>query len=189
MTNDNNTQETLVDTVVDTNTEVETTTTENGVENTETNPTETPRTFTQEEVNDIVRERLSKSKKVLYTKYGVEDADGLDELVGKAQSYEVLTERIEELRKTNASQTEELAFLKNNIEPSRYDDIRAYFKGKGLEFNAETLVQELSTHPEWVRPEVKSEVTTIKVMGATQHNGNPQKTDAEIVGDLFGIRL
>lgn len=189
MANDNNTQETLVDTVVDTNTEVETTTTENGGANTETLTNDTPKTFSQDEVNDIVRNRLEKSKKSLYTKYGVEDSDGLDELFGKAQSYGVLTERIEELRNTNASLTEELAFLKNNIDTSRYDDVRAYFKGKGLEFNADTLVTELATHPEWIKPEVKSDTTTIKVMGATQTNTNTEETDAETVGRWFGIKL
>ena len=188
MENTQNTQETLVDTVVDTNTGDETLV-NNGEVTTEPTTNDTPKTFSQDEVNDIVRERLEKSKKSLYKKYGVEDSDGLDELFGKAQSYGVLTERIEELRQTNASLTEELSFLKNNIDPTRYDDVRAYFKGKGLEFNADTLVTEMATHPEWIKPEVKNDTTTIKFMGATQTNNNTEETDAEAVSRWFGVRL
>lgn len=190
MENTQITQENNVDTVVEQNTGVESTPTNGEVEPTPTATTEqVARTFTQEEVNDIVRERLEKSKKSLYTRYGVADRDELDDLLGKAQAHDVHVERIEELRRINASQAEELLFLKNNIEPSRYDDIRANFKGKGLELNAETFGVELATHPEWLKVEPKSETTTIKVMGATQTNGNTNDTDTELIGKWFGIKL
>ena len=40
--------------------------------------------LTQEEVNEIVRERLAKRDRAMFAKYGVSDEAGLDELFAKA---------------------------------------------------------------------------------------------------------
>lgn len=159
----------------------------NGGDNT---PTETIRTFTQDEVNEIVRQRLEKSKKTLYSKYGVEDSDGLDELLGKAQAHDAQVERIEELRRLNASQSEELAFLKNNVDPSRYDDVRTYFKGKELEFNNDNLVIQLATHPEWIK-QAHSNTTSIQIMGGEKKAAsNPTVEDEKAIASrLFGFEI
>ena len=177
-----------VETVVDTNTGVETPTNDSGCSTTQQQTFS--KTYSQEQVNDIVRARLERSNKRLYSRYGVENRMGLDEIVGKAQSYDVMKERLETLRESHASLSEELAFLKNNINPEKYEDIRAYFKGKGLQFNVDTFMTELQTHPEWVRPPIKENttpVTTIKSLGAEQNGGYNADNEAEIASRLFGL--
>ena len=120
------------------------------------------KSFTQEMVDEIVRNRLERDRKATFKRYGVEDRDGLDSLVGKSQSYDVMRERYEATKVENASLREKMAFMANNINPAREDDVRAYFKGKGIEFNETNLINELATHPEW--------------LNAVEHKGSPQTT-------------
>lgn len=139
--------------------------------------------FTQEQVNDIVRNRLEKAKSTIYNRYGVKDKEELDALVGKAQSYDVMSEDYTKVTEELNAIKQENAFLKNNVEPSKIDDIKAYFKGKDLELNAETLKTELETHKEWEK--VNQASTTIKTLSSEE----PHKTEVsekEKVLKLFG---
>ena len=148
-----------------------------------------PKTFTQEQVNKIMRSRLERDRNALLTRYGVKDRDGLDSLIGKAQSYDIMKERYEAKENENYQLKERLAFMSNNINPDREDDIRAYFKGKGLEFNEETLVNELETHPEWrkvVEVDDKPK-TTIQVLGVEHRDRNVPETDYEKRQRIFGV--
>ena len=159
-------------------------------EGTETPKSEpTVKTFTQEQVNKIMRSRLERDRLSFLNRYGVKDRDGLDSLIGKAQSYDVMKERYGAAKTKIAELEERLAFMSNGINPDREDDIRAYFKGKGLEFNEETLVNELETHPEW-RKIVESDETpktTIQVLGVEHRDRNIPETDAEKQRRIFGI--
>ena len=180
-------QEEIVDTAT---TDVETSTTENEEvkveENTEQE--ETPKTFTQEQVNEMVKARLDRDRKSIYKRYGVEDRSGLDDLIGKAQSYSVMEERYNAIQSEVNSLRESNAFLKNNINPERYDDIRAYFKGKEIPFNEENLKNEIATHSEWVTKsgEEISPKTTIQSLGRDV----PQKqseNEKENAMKMFGL--
>lgn len=182
-------QEETVDTAT---TDVETSTTENEevkeAENSEQK--ETPKSFTQEQVNEMVKSRLDRDRKSMFKRYGVEDRKGLDELIGKAQSYQMMEERY------NASQTElaELResnlFLKNNINPDRYDDVRTYFKGKELELNADNLANELSSHSEWIakKGEEAKPKTTIQFMGNESPKEKPSVNERDMAMELFGLK-
>lgn len=137
------------------------------------NPEEVKQTsegsFTQEQVNDIVRARLERSQARIFNRYGVKNKTELDELIGKAQSYQVMFERYGLMKDENSNLKQELAFLKNNINPERKDDIMAYFKGKEIEFSNDSLVNELATHPEWLNPVQVDDKpkTTFSVLGAS----------------------
>lgn len=152
-------------------------------------PIEKPKTFTQEEVNKIMRSRLERDRLSFLNRYGVKDRDGLDSLIGKAQSYDIMKERYN-ASKTKISELEErLAFMSNGINPDREDDIRAYFKGKGLEFNEEALINALETHPEW-RKVVESDnkpKTTIEVFGVDHKDRNIPETETEKMNRIFGL--
>lgn len=150
---------------------------------TETENQET--TFTQEQVNDIVRNRLEKAKNTIYSRYGVNGKDELDALVGKAQSYDVMNEQYETMTNDNLALKQENAFLKNNIEPTRYEDIKAYFKGKGVELNADTLKGELEAHKEWIKADESKDITTIEALSSEEPNKH-EKSDRERVLNLFG---
>jgi len=83
----------------------------------------TTKSFTQDQVNDLVRERIDRERASVYKRYGVEDKVGLDNLVGKSQAYDVIKERYDKLRQENAQLTQDNAFISNNINPERKDDI------------------------------------------------------------------
>lgn len=152
-------------------------------------PIEKPKTFTQEQVNKIMKSRLERDRLSFLNRYGVKDRDGLDSLIGKAQSYDIMKERYI-ASKTKISELEErLAFMSNGINPDREDDIRAYFKGKGLEFNEEALINALETHPEW-RKVVESDnkpKTTIEVFGVDHKDRNIPETETEKMNRIFGL--
>ena len=147
------------------------------------------KTFTQEQVNKIMRSRLERDRLSFLNRYGVKDRDGLDSLIGKAQSYEIMKERYNAQKTKIAELEERLAFMSNGINPDREDDIRAYFKGKGIDFNEESLVNELETHPEWRKIVEADETpkTTIKVLGVEHRDRNIPETDAEKQRRIFGI--
>lgn len=151
-------------------------------------PTET-KTFTQEMVDEIVRSRLERDRKATYKRYGVEDKEGLDTLIGKAQSYDVMKERYEGMKAEVSATREKMAFMSNNINPAREEDVRAYFKGKGIEFNETNLVNELATHPEWLNVVQESGVpqTKIEVMGSDPSTGQMPESDEERQKRVFGI--
>lgn len=116
-----------------------------------TEPKVEEKLLSQSEVNDFVAKRVNETKNSFYKRYGVSNRDELDDLIGKCQSYDEMKERYDNLNNENTSLRQQLTFIKNNIEPSRVDDIKIYFKGKELELNEENLLKELETHNEWVK--------------------------------------
>ena len=146
-------------------------------------------TFTQEQVNDIVRSRLDKAQQRLFNRYGVTNRDELDSLIGKSQSYDVMKEKYADLETKNYELEKELAFSKNNINLERQEDIMAYFKGKGIDFNNDNLINELSTHPEWLNP-VKVEAkpkTTIETLGSDSTTEMPKVSEKDEMAKIFGL--
>lgn len=147
------------------------------------------RAFSQDQVNDIVRNRLERYEKKLFNDYGVESRDGLNELFTQARSYNVIKEQYEAQKLENTNLKEENVFLKNNINPERYEDVRAYYKGKGLTFSEESLIDELKTHGEWLKVDVRNvPQTTITTLGTDPQLSIPKKDEKEIAAKLFGLK-
>lgn len=136
-------------------------------------------TFTQSQVNDIVRERLERATKSFYGRYGVSDAETLDGMVEKAKGYDGI-------RKERDSLLEEVTFLRKEIAPEKTDDVRTWFKGKGLEFTPEALDEALKTHPEWGR----AKGTGFVEVGTSQSDGHKAEEDDRSVAEkAFGIKF
>lgn len=180
--NENVGKETSVDTTATETPETET-------QGTESTPTETaqeevPPTFTQEQLNDIVRERLRKASESIYKKYNVVDESGLDEMADKAKSYDELKTSYDALAEEVKGLKEQAVLSKNNILADRQDDVRTYFKGKGMDISDESLRELLQTHPEWQPQSVKA--TTIVPLGGDRTE--PQKeTDEDVALKMFGF--
>lgn len=122
------------------------------------------KTFTQSQVNELVgktrMDTREQTYRAIYGRYGVEDEAGMDALVGNAQRYDTLKADYDTAKKewdaTNSTRDAELlsikeqvALLESGIDRNRFDDAKAIIKAKGLEVNAETIKNELATHPEW----------------------------------------
>ena len=169
-------------------TDVEAQTTENEESATDTEES-VSKTFTQEQVNNVIKERLERANKSFLKRYGLENREALDDIVNKALSYDLMDEKYNALIDENSSLKEKLAFIENNIDNNRIDDVRAYFKGKELEFNNETLAEELKTHPEWLNVKEVNDTpqTTIKSLGIEHANVNKAETEDQKRKRIFGV--
>lgn len=138
------------------------------------NSFETPatKTFTQEEVNDIVGKirvnTREKTFKYIYDRYGVGSEEELDEMVGSAQRLDTFREKYDadksdwtrqlQERDTQLSDIKEkVALMESGIDSARYEDAKLILKGKGLEVTLENINNELTTHPEWKKEEVPAQ--------------------------------
>ena len=155
-----------------------------------TGPSKPERTFTRNEVNDIMRKRVERSHNAFFNRYGVKDLNELDNLVGQSRSYGPLKERFADLEKTHgelvtshADLNKKYAYKVNNVDENRIADIEAYFKGKGIDIDENTLVQELKTHPEWVK-----KIGAITSIGA-ESTPSLEKDEVAEAEKIFGVNF
>lgn len=141
------------------------------------------RTYTKAEVQDLMRKRVERSHKAFFTRYGVNDLGSLDELMSKSKTF---GDDFLSMQNKNNELTRENAFLRNNINPAKYDDIITHFKGMGIDFSEEQLLEALKTHPEWLKEQ--AQVTTIQKMGSEFHT-NDTPNEKELASKLLGVRI
>lgn len=141
------------------------------------------RTFTRDEVTQILKRRIDRYQKSVYNKFGVKDSTELDSLFEKAKSLDEVSKERDDLRET-------VAFLRNNINDDKIDDIRTYFKGKGLQFTEDELKRQLESHPEWVKqaPVQEKPKTTITTVG-TPASGPSNRSEQDLAKKIFGADL
>lgn len=149
------------------------------------------RTFTQEQVNEIVRKRLERAESRVYSQYGASNAEDFEAIARKALSYDSMKAEYDELTNQKSELEKELLLIKANVDPKRYGDVNVYFKGTEQELNKDTLQAELENHPEWLKhEEVKEEEkpkTTMRLSPTRDRELN-SKTEAELAAQLFGLK-
>lgn len=126
------------------------------------------KTFTQSQVDEIAgkvrKETREKTIRDIYSRYGVNTADELDNLMADAQrfatSQDEFTEKENAWKQADEARNQELlsvkervALLESGIDRNRFEDARLILRGKGLEVTAENIEAELATHPEWRKQE------------------------------------
>ena len=142
------------------------------------------RTYTKAEVQNLMKRRVERSHKAFFTRYGVENLNALDELMNKSKAF---GEDYASIQTKNKELMREIAFLKNNINPEKYDDIITHFKGLNLDFSEEQLIEALKTHPEWLKVAPQN-VTTIQKLGNEFHKED-LPNDKEKAEKLLGVKL
>lgn len=120
--------------------------------------------FTQSQVDEIAgktrKEAESRTLKKVYSRYGVNSEEELDDLFGNAQRYDTLREEydtdsknykkeLDDKSKAFQELSEQVALLRSGIDENRFEDATFILRGKGLEVNLENIQNELATHPEW----------------------------------------
>lgn len=138
------------------------------------------KTFTEEEVNKIVQDRINK----FYKHYGTESKEEFETLINKGKGYDELNDKLNATSLENANFKEELAFINNNVDPARYDDIKTYFKGKGLEFSPEELVKQMESHPEWIQKQGK-----VETLSPEKSGDKKAPTEKELAEKVFGMKF
>jgi hypothetical protein len=137
--------------------------------------------LTQEEFDKALKERLAQKEKSdlekVYARLGIKDDKELDELVKKAQAYDGAKKALDETSGKSQKDSEELAFVKNGIDESRYDDVRLILKGKGKEINSDNIKAELATHKEWLKVAPNDgKPNNVQILGSAKQ---PEKTPDE----------
>lgn len=138
-----------------------------------------PDTFTQEQVNAIVKERLERDRKGTLTKLGLSDWGELESFAEKAKGYDGLSEKAKKAEESLKEASERLVFLENGLDPERKGDIEAILKGKGLALTDETVKAELPTHPEWAK---KPQVPHI----GADRGEKKQETEYDVAKRFYG---
>lgn len=162
---------------------VDTSTTQTPVEEQQSAP---ERRYTKQEVIDMMKRRVARSHGAFFKRYGVENLQGLDDLFDKSKKFGSMNDEFGKIQLRNSELMRENAFLRNNIDPNRYDDIIAYFKGNDLEFSEEELLKALPTHNEWLKQTTPA--MTIKSLGSEAHT-MPKADEADIAGRLLGVKF
>lgn len=148
------------------------------------------KTFTQSQVDEIAgkvrKETREKTIRDIYSRYGVNTADELDNLMADAQrfatSQDEFAEKEAAWKQADDARSQELlsvkervALLESGIDRNRFEDARLILRGKGLEVTAENIEAELATHPEWR----KQEPTPVEAAGLPfAKSANPAPTPA-----------
>lgn len=129
---------------------------------------EEPKMFDQNYVNELVgrtrMEARDKAMRALYDKYGVEDDNGLDEVFGRGQAYNILNDNYMDTQSRLSDALTENALLKSGIDQSRWDDAKFILGGKGLDITIENIAAELATHPEWMKAVMSPEMQGANTM-------------------------
>lgn len=145
------------------------------------------RLYSKAEVQDLMKRRVERSHNAFFKRYGVENLDGLDELMNKSKTF---GDEFEAMKLKNSDLIRENAFLRNNIRPEKYEDIVNYFKGANIEFNEEQLLEALKTHPEWLKQveQKPTNTTTITKLGSEAHQPDAP-SDLERASKLLGVKF
>lgn len=156
----------------------------------QTGTTKPEQTFTKDQVNELMRKRVERSHNAFYNRYGVKDLTELDELFGKSNSYDELKtqhdelgDRYTDLETKHKDLTKRYAYNVGNINPEKYNDIETYFKGKGIDIDEESLMEELKNHPEWA-----NKAATIEALGSEVAPA-PGVDEKEMASQIFGVTI
>lgn len=160
------------------------------------------KTYSQEEyqngLNDIAgrtrMETREKTFRYIYDRYGVNDEAGLDELIGNAQRYDSLQEQYNAEKndwkiqssardKELADIKEQVALMQSGIDSSRYEDAKLIIRGKGLEVTADTINNELATHPEWKKSDSVGNGNFMKVDDTKPQINSEPESKISVLGN------
>lgn len=148
------------------------------------------KTYTKDQVNEMMKKRVERSHNAFFTRYGVKDLAGLDNLFGSAVNYDKtklerdeLSQKYADLETQHKDLNKRYAYKVGNIDENKIADIETYFKGKGIDINENSLMEELKTHPDWVH-----KVATIKQLGA-EVNTPEEKDMRQEAARIFGVNL
>lgn len=147
------------------------------------------RLYSKAEVQNLMRRRVDRSHKAFFTRYGVENLKGLDELMGKSKRFSDMETEYGAIQLRNSELARENAFLRNNINPDKYDDIITHFKGAGIDFSEEQLLEALKTHPEWLKVQEQPVATTTITKMGSEASTIDKPSDRERAEKLLGVKL
>lgn len=113
--------------------------------------------LSQSQVNELIGNTRTETREKtrqevmneFFNRYGVSSDDELNDIFGRGQAYDVLSDSFNSQNSQLRDVMAENALLKTGISESRWADAKAILSSKGLEVNQDNIMAELVTHPEW----------------------------------------
>lgn len=113
--------------------------------------------LSQSQVNELIGNTRTETREKtrqevmneFFNRYGVSSDDELNDIFGRGQAYDVLSDNFNSQNSQLRDVMAENALLKTGISESRWADAKAILSSKGLEVNQDNIMAELVTHPEW----------------------------------------
>ena len=140
-----------------------------GVENGgTTNEENQPKTYTQEEFDKALKEKLDEARKNGFAEGQRKASKNVNEGL-KTENQELMS-RLANLENELAMQKHFQTLNNLNVIENKKSDVLDLLRGKGLEINEENISKIVKDHPEWITPK---EQKGIVEMGQT---GNTSKT-------------
>lgn len=142
------------------------------------------KTFTQDEVNSIIKERLSKVAK----KYGFETEEELNEAVGKAQSYDITKKELENIKSSLAEKESIITLMSCGIADKYLEIAKTFMQSKNMEINKNTINELLKTYPEWKGQVSDKQPSPVSYnsLGETNGTQKTELTEDERIKKIFG---
>ena len=113
----------------------------------------TEKMLTQSQVNELVgkarAEGRASAMKELYERYGVNDDNEMNDVFGKGQGYDILSDEYNTLNGRYGDVAAENALLKSGVIANRWNDVKAILGMKNMDITVENIQSEMTTHPEW----------------------------------------
>lgn len=138
---------------------------------------ETPKTFTQEEVNTMIANRLTKSEKSIYSKLGINSKDELESLVAKLTDYDTMktnhTELLDKVTKLESEKSKsqymrviEKANVDDEVMELVYTKV-APTKDEKVEDYTKRVEDYLNNHPNFIKGGTSTISTSVDLSGKT----------------------
>lgn len=116
-----------------------------------------PRTFTQEEVNELIGRTRQEARQrareefanELRGRYGFQSDSDLDDLIGNGQRFDALNDEFGSQSAMLADLRTENALLRSGIPEERFGDVKAILSYNGKDVTPDTIAEAMATHPEW----------------------------------------
>ena len=144
-----------------------------------------PKTFTQDEVNTMIANRLSKSEKSIYSKLGISGKDELESLIAKLTDYDTvktshneLLEKVTRLEneksKTQYMRAIEKADVDEEVMELVYTKV-APNKDEKVEDYTKRVQDYLKSHPNFIKGTTSTISTSVDLTGKTTNLGDTNK--------------
>jgi len=144
-----------------------------------------PKTALRRQIlNNIVQRRIGETKQSIFKQLGIQNAEQLQELLGKVKSYEDLNSKFYNINTELTTLKAEKVATSSGVKPEKVDDLLTYLKGKGLEYTAENIQQAVATHPEWIVNQQQAQVRPATI-GKVGQQTQPVVSDIQQTRNLF----
>ena len=153
-----------------------------------TEPKTTEKMFSRAQVEQLMKRRVERSHNSFFKRYGVQDLKGLDDLFEQTKKFKQMQDDYGAINLKNNELLQENAFLRNNVDSNRYNDVKAHFKGNDITFSEEALLEAIKTHPEWLKAQVTTPTTTINTLGVEQRAGT-SPSEKELASRFLGVKI